>query len=886
VTLRRLGSMLIAALASLVAPDEAAAQQDITGLWTDEAGMWKNSIAITQDQKGDVKMRVQPGAAFMADGHLDNGALTLTHSATEADLKNEKMCKYTGPKEEEAACRKLLKDKAVFSQEKPSTVSADGNTITLHYNEWSVTKEDGVQEPTVTPTDVPLILKRSISIKVHLPRAQIAAAPSPVPAVPPQAPAPPPPVPGAPAPVPAAPLAPDKSGRGVITLTNDGIDLVTGPFPAARLPAAKRTAPDPFELEDVDEGVLVDCQVRGAGARNLVQIDLAKDANLADGTVVLNVYQMVSLDGTDETTKATKATKATEHPNANVLPCNLPGPPKAGAAAPTVELPLESSEAVRLWSEDTQKTRLSWPYVMHGTFETLYIEGLKPGRYRLVLLYASDGVKTAADLKANEANPNGTPTPGCMKLLKEKDEYDFPPDNARLTVAKIDIFQDSRRRVGLSDINQDPKKARKHLFDVMWNGRAEIQGRLWPASGTYQFGHTGKIQQTPTDLPAHWVNISTTVDGDAFAPRPTPPPPPPPPGNPARPAPHASPAPRASPARPGPPGNPAGGATPVPLPAPPPQPATTTAPQAVAVVKGGFVVERGVDIGGRVVGSGLYDARLSLSYDVEGVHLIRQAPLTILVPSSVHIEKWGKLEQDAAHPDHFTGEGNETEITFEITYRLRDQNRRWMRLLDDKSAVLTYGATLRMWEALDGVTRPRTGGTPGNEILTARQIINKVPEIFWVFTSPTQAVNKLGTIPRARAVPFHPDDQFQDTFHVKIDMGMNGSTRNFYDQQMKNKGKTRANLLPGETVLEVTQDVVCVVDNGDALDDPGMPSLRTIQGWPGANVLVGATNRLQVTAPQIGPGGHIGNIGLVMIQGVLDDNQPTLVHDDHVPGVP
>ena len=853
--LRGPGSLLIAAVLSLLPAGEAAAQQDITGLWKDAS--WEGCVGITQEQGGTVKMRVRPEAAFDAEGKLTEASLVMTHALTANDVKNEKMLKYDDEKDRAETDVNVLKGKPVFPADKPGTVSADGETITLTYTKWSARKAKGEKEPAVSSEEVTLTLKRCLSVKVHVPRARD----------------------------PDAPLAPDKTGRGVITLTNDGIDLERGPFPAARMDEPKgppdappRTLEQAFDLQDLDTRVLVDSQRKGAGARNLVQIDLTKDAVLKDGTVILNVYQMVSVDGTYAklytTGTALKCDPATDVPKpppagqlaeavskartaattagttatkARAAARAAPGDQAKAAAATAAEaranakdagvagaearlaagrelLPPEPGTAVRLWREETQATRLGLPYAMKGDADTLYIEGLKAGRYRLVLLYVNGGatvaanLKTAADLKANEEQPNDSPASGRMKLLAGTKDYDFPPDNARLPVARVDIYQEN---------------ARSRLFDVLWNGHAVIQGRMWPAGGIYLFS-----QQTALPLPAHWMNIGRN---NAF----------------------------------------------VALPPTSTQPAPPADKQDVAFVKGGFVVERGgIAAGGPVTGSGLYDARLLLIYAVEGVHLIRRAPLTILVPSAVRVADWGGMQRN--DQGHYTAEGSLTDVNFKLTYFLLDQNGRRMRLLWDDAARLTYGATLRMWEALNGVAR-------GNEQLTVRRVENGMSEIYWKYTDRDRTEYYVMTVPRARAVPFKkPDpkdeqDNFHDTLGVTLSkydptkLKDDTSMRKFYDEEMIGQ-----RLHGGDTILDVIQDIVCVVDNGDASDNQGLPGVPVVQGkrLTGANVRVGGTNHLRVIAPVPLPGGRRGPISLQMAPGILDANQPTLVLPDYFPGQP
>lgn len=762
-------SLLLAALAILAVPGEGAAQQNLTGLWKDAT--WKDCVGITQEPDGAVKMKVRPDAAFTVEGKLSGASLAMTHALSADDVKTEDMLTYDDANDKADADTDALKGKPVFPADKPGAVSADGETITLTQTKWTARKAKGDKAPTVSSNDVVLSLKRCLSVKIHLPRAQD----------------------------PAAPLAADKRGRGVVTLANDGIDLEQGAFPAARMDAPKgrpATAPamtpvEAFDLADLDARVQVDSRVPGAGARNLVRIDLAKAAELADGTVFLNVYPMVSVEGT----------AAHPHPTASALAPELPKPaptptPAPGAAAAPRTLPAEPETAIRLWREETQATRVALPYAMKGEAETLYIEGLKPGRYRLVLLFAKGGATTAANLKANEPKPDETPTPGRLKLLSGTAEYEFPPDHARLTVAKLDIFQE---------------KARSHLFDVLWNGHAVVQGHLWPAGGTYQFG------QQAGALPAHWMNVG---NGGAFAA----------------------------------------------LPAPPTQTAAVSGEQAVALVKGGFVVERGVAGGGAVAGSGLYDARLSLTYDVEGVHLVRRAPLTILAPTAVHVADWGGLTRNDRGT--YVGDGDDVHIWFRITYRLLDQNGRRIRLLQDDAAKRTYGAKLRMWESLGGASR-------GNQQLTVRRVVKGVPEIFWTYIDANGSEKLLGTAPRERAAPFDANDEFHDNFGTTLDMGT-GGIRNFYDIEMQNR-----RLQDGDTVLEVAQDVVCTVDNGDATDDPGTPRAPGLRGV--ADVRVGRNNRLTVIAPRAEPGGRRGHISFAMFPGVLDANRPTMVARDHTP---
>lgn len=213
---------------------------------------------------------------------------------------------------------------------------------------------------------------------------------------------------------------------------------------------------------------------------------------------------------------------------------------------------------LKLWKTATRTGVVNLPHQSSGPVETLWVEGLKAGRYRLVLFQQPDGtLRTAAAVKAKEpGNPHGRKVDYRVKLKPELSCH----RNVRLTVTAVNIRQDKRR---------------EHVFDILWGGRAVVDGYVWPGGGGFEW-------TTSSGLNGTWE--TGTVHGTRVHRRDTAP----------------------------------GGMN------------------KIQRIHGGFAPAV-TAVGAPVSGTGEYAERFVLKYEVEGVSLERHEPVTLMVPHRVTI---------------------------------------------------------------------------------------------------------------------------------------------------------------------------------------------------------------------------------------------------------
>ena len=526
---------------------------------------------------------------------------------------------------------------------------------------------------------------------------------------------------------PAIPLVADAATRGAITLRNNDIDV-----DPASLATRLTNSDDLLRVEGTPDSALAPV----ATEDDLVRIDLVK----AQGAnpVFLNAYAMALEDGE------------------NVPAKNGP------------QLPLLDDQALHFFRHRSKAAPVALPYTLTAEKESLWVEGHKAGRYRLVLFLYPDG--DAAKARTVTAREQGDPhqTPAAPQVTLN------PPlqcsRNARLTVAVNDIYQEDRR---------------EHVFDVMWGGRARIDVRLWPPNGVFTWA---------TPLGGNWINGRLRSDNVRSN------------GNAA-----------------------SGGNT------------------RFANVHGGWVPGV-VPAGQPVQGSGLYDARLRLDYDVEGVTLGRAEPLTLMVPHSVQIvaNNLGGF--------NVINRGGDRDFAFQVTYEIYEQNARVLKGPSAAAYTRQYGARLRMYEALGGVANlsRRTGY-----------------ELFWAYNDPDWTEIRLGTAPRTRAVPTgagstNSAGRFNDNFA----MNLTARARRFFDVAVQTH-----TIADSATIFSALQDIVALLNNDQDLYD-----VRVARG-----------NRLEAVAPETDPANNRrGPIGFRLILGAgggtsLNTGNPDRVTDPHVP---
>lgn len=357
------------------------------------------------------------GNGIVMKGDVKDASVALEYKLTEHDAAQpNRVQNENGPKgeEERKADIQALTGKVVKYTAALTPNEEYGESIAGDLEDWkAVAVEDRTRQVSVTSVPVKLKLNRKpcgedqeVRIAIHAPAAQ-----------------------GGGEPVIAA-----KSSAGAITLVNNDIEVARADI-AARLVHAD-------DLTKV-EGIPDSATSPVAAEHDLVRIDISRTKDLKP--VFLNAYAMaLQADGSVA--------------------------PKPNNQSPIVYADGDgSSPPIRLWRESTKTTLVTLPHALAEQQESLYVEGVAAGRYRLVVFQLKDGdLAKAKAVTAAEHDPNKTPAAAKVDLTPTQ----ACSQNARLTVALADIFQE---------------KQRERVFDVLVGGRARIDARLWPPNGTYTF---------------------------------------------------------------------------------------------------------------------------------------------------------------------------------------------------------------------------------------------------------------------------------------------------------------------------------------------------------------------------------------------------------------
>lgn len=245
------------------------------------------------------------------------------------------------------------------------------------------------------------------------------------------------------------------ASQGAWTIRNDDIDS-GNPVPDRLI--------DQLNLLKVEGRPDLEMPGEVPGENDLVKIELINPALLPN--VWLCAYAIAHEDGRRQLT----ATKITTNRN-GVKPRSVNG-------------------KLQIWRNADRTVAVTLPHKMPAQqSEILWVEGLKAGRYRLVLFQDPSGNIDPADVQVTEpgpihgrevnANIETDPVLTCLR-------------NVRLTVCMVDIRQATT-----------PNK-REHVFDMLWGGRPIFDGDVWPGGGVFAWGQS-------EGLPGSW--ISGTVEG-------------------------------------------------------------------------------------------------------------------------------------------------------------------------------------------------------------------------------------------------------------------------------------------------------------------------------------------------------------------------------------
>lgn len=526
---------------------------------------------------------------------------------------------------------------------------------------------------------------------------------------------------------PAIPLIPEaqEATVGAITLRNNDIDV-----PQNDIAGRITHRGDLMRVEGIPDSAVAPI----ANEDDLIRIDLSKAIGV--GPVFLNAYAM-ALESGDTVPRQTG-----------------------------LRPPLMDDKALHLWKQRNKAGPIALPYQLTKQQESLYIEGHKAGRYRLVLFHYPDGnAQKARRVKAAEqGDPHATPARPEVTFEPVLDCY----RNVRATVAVCDIFQ----------------KRRHHVFDVLWGGRALIEARMWPPNGDYTWDQL--------NANATWINGN--LRGKDVKQRGT---------------------------------------------------VAHNDMTRFVTIGGGFVPDV-VPVNQLVRGTGLYDARLRLTYVVENVTFRRDEPLTVMAPHRLDIMPRGFALNEIVR-------GTDVAFSFQADYDIYEQNGRLLKGPDAAEFTRQYGARLRMYEAL---------GQRHNSQLRGEDLI-------WVSPAPTEWDSiRLDTKPRIRAVPLGTskttrEGRFRDNFGFNL----TPEIRNYFDGEIQT-----GRMAPNTLIFSAQQDIVALLNNDTSEYD----------------VRLARDNVLEVIAPNLMPGNRRGPLGFRMRLGGaggvnLNTGAPDLVPSDHHP---
>jgi len=353
----------------------------------------------------------------------------------------------------------------------------------------------------------------------------------------------------------------------------------------------------------------------------------------------------------------------------------------------------------------------------------------------------------------------------------------------------ITCHRNVRLTVAVADIEQ--RGRRQHLFDVLWGGRPVFDARLWPGGGAWRWGQSAGLNGAWLQGVVHGANVAP--NGQA-------------------PAGHA----------------------------------------AIREAQGALepVVE---GVGQLIAGSGRYEHRLRLEYQVEGVTLTREEPLTLMVPHHITFTPLGDLAAGVTAP-HW---GTAYSFTLAARYQIFDQHDRLLVGPGPAAYRRQYGASLRAYEALGmGLQATENGDA-----------------VRWTYVSPILATRTfnvpIGTKQRSRAVPQNgtlSDATFTDAFGLTI----TSAQRGMLQQDIREN-----NNLASRPVFSVSQDVVVLLSNGVTDYD-----VRVARG-----------QRLEILAPRApaAPGAPWGGMGFQLTLGngaQPDTGRPDRVASAHNPPPP
>lgn len=276
---------------------------------------------------------------------------------------------------------------------------------------------------------------------------------------------------------------------------------------------------------------------------------------------------------------------------------------------------------LKIWRTATRTGPVRLPHQAPNAAETLWVEGLKAGRYRLVLFHLPGGaLRAAAGVKAKEpGDPHGERVNADVTLK--------PPlacrRNVRLTVTVVDIYQKGRR---------------KHVYDILWGGRAVVDGHVWPGGGSYLWTTSGGLNGTWETGTVHGVKVKKRANA---------------PGGSAK----------------------------------------------ILLIHGGFAPNV-TGIGTAVTGTAEYAERFALKYRVEGVLLERHEPVTLMAPHRVEILRpRGDLTRFGAvilGNDYAVS----WQVKYKLHDQIGAGGRLLVGPSDSVKYIRQYGSRLQMYEAL------------------------------------------------------------------------------------------------------------------------------------------------------------------------------------------
>lgn len=280
-----------------------------------------------------------------------------------------------------------------------------------------------------------------------------------------------------------------------------------------------------------------------------------------------------------------------------------------------------TSGKLKIWRTATRTGPVNLPHQSAGPVETLWVEGLKAGRYRLVLFQLPDGtLQKAAAVKAKEpGKPHGRKVDYRVELKPKLECY----RNVRMTVAAVNIRQDNRR---------------EHVFDILWGGRAVVDGYVWPGGGTFLWTTSGGLNGTWETGKVHGIDVKSRDTAPAGM-------------------------------------------------------------NKIQRIHGGFAPAV-TGVGLPVTGTTEYSERFVLKYRVEGVFLERYEPVTLMVPHRVTVRppdgdltRLGTLILGGDYSVSWS-------VTYSLFDQIGQNGRLLVGQKNKKAYKRQYGSRLQMYEAL------------------------------------------------------------------------------------------------------------------------------------------------------------------------------------------